>query len=111
MFGLSRSYMCSTCKGKFKFENIRYSTDGERIVCKDCYDKIIKELRNKETKVAQTQDNMSNSIKLVCTNCNYRFSLRRGSRMSVMCPYCGGEQLMKDDITADKILYEVSQYT
>jgi len=26
-----------------------------------------------------------------------------------MCPYCGGDNLMKDEITADKLIEEISQ--
>lgn len=104
----STLYMCSTCKGKFEFENIRYSNDGQRIVCKDCYNRVGKD-QKKETKVVPQKERLPDSIKLVCMNCRYKFSLKRKSAIRVICPYCGGNQLMKDDITADKLLQEVSE--
>ncbi len=104
----STLYMCSACKGKLEFENVRYSNDGKRIVCKDCYSRVGKS-QKKETKVMPQKDSLPDSIKLICIKCRYKFSLKRKPEIRVICPYCGGNQLMKDDITADKLIKEVSQ--
>lgn len=110
MFGAFRQYICDGCKGKFRFKEIRYSSDGKRVVCKDCYSKgAMKNQKKKETSEVLPNKNISDSVKLICMNCRYKFSLRKKSRFSLICPYCGGKQLMKDDITADKLIEEVSQ--
>ena len=44
--------------------------------------------------------------RFVCTRCNYRFASRY-SNVS-MCPYCGGQFIRKDDLTAQRVLDEVS---
>lgn len=102
----SASYMCCTCKGKFGFEEIRYSNDGKRIVCKSCYDRFIKTAKKEEG--IPVKNVLSDSRKFICVNCKYKFSLKRKPAGRVMCPYCGGNQLMKDDITAEKLIQEVS---
>lgn len=108
VFGLSRLYMCSECKGKFKFEDVRYSSDGKKVICKDCYSRVKNQGKN-EVKVVLPNETVSDYVKLICTNCRYKFSLRKKSRFNLICPYCGGNQLIKDDITADKLIRELSQ--
>lgn len=107
LFKRSRQYMCGECKGKFNFEDIKYGMDGKRIICKDCYIKAGKDHKNQEAKTVLP--NESDSVKLICVDCRYKFSLRKKSRFSLICPYCSSRNLMKDDITADKLIEEVSQ--
>lgn len=109
LFKKSRQYMCGECKGKFDFEDIKYGMDGKRIICKDCYIKAGKDSKNKETKTVSPNGGMPDSVKLICVDCRYKFSLRKKSRFNLICPYCGSKNLMKDDITADKLIEEVSQ--
>ena len=103
-------YVCARCKGEFEFEDLRYSNDGKKIFCVDCYNQISKidEHENKKIEIAQ-KNTTPESIKLICTNCRYKFSLKKQSRIRVMCPYCGGNKLMRDEITASKLIEEVSQ--
>lgn len=108
LFKKSRHYMCSECKGKFDFEDIKYGMDGKRIICKDCYIKAGKDYKNKEIKTVLLSD-ASDYVKLICVDCRYKFSLRKKSRFNLICPYCSSRNLMKDDITADKLIEEVSQ--
>lgn len=100
-------YMCSLCRGKFQFENIRYSKDGKNIVCVTCYSSFPKRDNNKSKKYIAVYPKSEN-IKLVCLDCNYHFSLKKKSRVHIRCPYCSGIRLTKDDITADELLEEVS---
>lgn len=100
--------MCNVCKEKFPFDKIKYSKDGISVVCGSCYDKIIKkeaESAKRKPAAAMAQD----EIKMICTNCSYRFSLKNKTRFSLRCPYCGSKtSLIKDNITADRLIEEVS---
>lgn len=103
----SSFYICTACKEKFQFEDIRYSSDGKRILCTNCYDKIMKEQKREEG--LQNVKAISDSVKLICNDCGYRFSIKRGSHIRLICPYCSGNQIIKDDITAEKLIQEISQ--
>ena len=112
-------YRCAHCTGEFQFGNIRYTNDGKRIVCLDCYNRLTKssQITKKEykktgkTEIASeiASDIAADSIKLICVNCRYKFSLKKATRAAIMCPYCGGNSLMRDDISADKLIDELSQ--
>src|SRR3989338_2360917 len=104
-------YLCAICKGKFQFKNVKYSKDGKRIICADCYSKDVKNTTKKETKDIKTTNGqpIKETIKIICVNCNYKFSYKKGSNTKLMCPYCGGNRLMRDNITADKLIEEVSK--
>ena len=105
----SGKYLCSSCSKKFNFEDVRYSKDGKDIVCVYCYNdksKAFEKPAGYVDKPAITKT-APNIIKIICAECNYHFSLKRGS--TPRCPYCGGNRLMEDNLTADKLLEEVSR--
>ena len=100
------SYLCSVCKNKFAFKDVKYSKDGKELVCKGCYQKISeKKEKKQEVKGSAIEEK---AIKLICVKCRYKFSYKKGSRVKLICPYCGSNKLMRDDTTADKIIQEVS---
>lgn len=103
----AQEYMCHTCKGKFNFESIRYSADGAKIVCKNCYSKTSQTPKKEDHLTVES--NVPEAVKIICIKCRYKFTYKKNSRMSLMCPYCGGDNLMKDEITADKLIEEISQ--
>lgn len=102
-------YTCSICKGKFEVGKIRYSKDGKRLVCFDCYsapNRTVKEGKKKvEVKLEPFKKKV---IKLICLNCRYKFSWNNESRISLICPYCGSKSLTKNEITAEKLIQDVS---
>ena len=105
-------YFCSACKKKFRFKNIKYAQDGKTVLCTNCYeDNIKKEAQKKkgieaiQTKEAEKED----IIKIICVGCRYKFSYRRGSRVKIICPYCAGNNLIRDETTADKLVEEASK--
>src|SRR3989338_3819295 len=107
-------YMCSICRGKFKFGEIKYSPDGKSIVCLDCHSQLAKKDSEKEksgAKSSSSSPNAHNLIKIICGNCRYKFNWRKSSKLSLKCPYCGKSNLMKRDVTDEKILEEVSRTT
>ena len=106
-------YQCTSCKLQFPFDKIKYSKDGNRIICLDCYNKIInKEERDKamqknESKFAQPA---SEGIKVMCVNCSYKFTYRPKPQLRPKCPYCGKNNIRKyEELTADKLLNEAEK--
>ena len=101
-------YICNVCNKKFPFEDIRYSIDGKRILCIDCHNKIM-EKNERKREVSSAAKELSNSVKLICLDCKYHFSIRKGSKVKLRCPYCGNNRLAKDNLTAEKLIEEVSK--
>ncbi|MBS3102899.1 hypothetical protein J4458_05655 [Candidatus Woesearchaeota archaeon] len=107
-------YNCAHCQCQFPFEKVRYTNDGKRLVCLDCYsrlvksDEFLKREQQKKGKIDAPGPGILPDIKLICVDCRYKFSWKKGSRMGIACPYCGGSHLMNDDTTADKLIQEVS---
>ena len=109
-------YQCALCTLKFSFDKIKYSKDGKKLICIDCYNKIMK----KDQK-AQANENKQNferrprasqpkeeGIKVICVKCNYKFFYK--PKLKPMCPYCGGNKLRKyEDLTAEKLIKESSR--
>ena len=110
----SHAYLCSLCRKKFPVEDIRYGKDGKSILCINCYDKSVEkeELLKKKMALREERHKEEETIlKIICAKCRYKFTYNRGSRVRLMCPYCGGNNLMRDDITAEKLVEEVSRTT
>lgn len=105
-------YLCSACKKKFRFKNIRYAQDGKTVLCTDCYEDSIKKdaQKKKEIEAIQTKEvGEERIIKIICVNCRYKFSYRKVSGIKLMCPYCAGNNLMRDETTADRLVEEASR--
>lgn len=100
-------YRCELCKDEFPFESIRYSSDGKKVVCMDCFSKSLKE-QKKKVDEKQIKE-IPRSVKLICSDCSYRFYFRVGSKVKLICPYCGKSNIRKDDLTAEKLIEEISQ--
>lgn len=113
----SSKYMCGICKFNFGFDNMTYSSDGKKLICKDCYNIIAKRndkpalSENKaQSQTASQLPSMQDSINVMCLDCKYKFSLKTGSRIAPICPYCSRNKLTKyDELTADNLLNEVSR--
>ena len=107
----SGSYACTDCKKKFDFESIRYGSDGKTIRCVSCHEQVLREEQKKREAEAKPKAApvMSDVLKLICVECRYKFSYRKGSRIQPVCPYCGKSRLMIDDTTADRLVEEVGR--
>ncbi len=107
-------YTCAICRLDFKFDDVRYSPDGKRLVCKSCHAKM-----NKNKKEFESMGHVSpelyarkmpkpNTIEVMCTHCNYKFFYRKDFKP--ICPYCGRTSLQKyEELTADRIIDEVGR--
>lgn len=111
-------YMCTICKFSFGFDSMTYTTDGKKLICKNCYNIIAK--RNDKSALeankarspgaSQSSSVAPDSVKVMCVDCKYKFFLRTQSRIAPICPYCGKSRLAKyDELTADNLLNEVSR--
>lgn len=99
-------YTCSSCKQDFSFEQVKYGIDGKSIFCKECFSKLPKT----EIKMPKGHSALpSQTIKFICTNCRYKFSIKKDSRINRVCPYCGKAKLINDETTADKLLEEAAK--
>jgi len=102
-------YACSLCKKEFKFEDVRYGNNG-KIVCIDCYKQSSQDSKKTEIVLEQEKKKTKNEdIKIICKDCRYKFILKKKIRGAIRCPYCSGNNLMKDDITARTLIEEVSK--
>ncbi len=103
---LSQTYLCSKCKNKVSMDKIRYDTEGTSLVCLDCYGS--KTSRSSSLKNEKEPETKAEKIKVICTDCRYKFSLKKGTTAALKCPYCGNNRLVKDQTSVDEIIKEVS---
>ena len=101
-------FICDVCKGKFSFEEIRYTKDGKSITCLKCYNKTKDKFQKTKSDESFSSAIRPQTVNLICVDCGYRFTLRKKSKISPRCPYCSKDRIIIDDITAEKILREVS---
>jgi len=105
----SNNYLCKKCKKKVMLDKIRYDVNGVDLICVDCYDsKANKPATNLDTEREERHINSGERIKVICTDCRYKFSLRVGSNANLRCPYCSGNSLVKDQTSAEDIINEVA---
>jgi len=89
-------------------EQIRYAPDGKRLVCRKCFENISKQKDTERVELV-VESKKPDKIKVICVQCRYKFSVHKDQRSAMICPYCGGTKLIKDEINAEKILKEVSE--
>lgn len=106
-------FKCQSCKSEFEFKDIRYGIDGKTLYCTKCFNDVMnkEKQKNVKTTIYLGSNNESDLIKLICVDCRYKFSYRKGSRIKLMCPYCGKNRLMRDEATAEKLVEEASKMT
>lgn len=104
------NYLCNKCRNKVSLEHIRYDTNGRDLICEDCYSK-----KSKNEKIERRANNKVDSkiqgerIRVICTDCRYKFSIKRNSNMALRCPYCGRTRLVKDETSVDELIKEVAE--
>jgi DNA-directed RNA polymerase subunit RPC12/RpoP len=102
---MESAYLCTSCKRKYPFGEIRYASDGKRIVCKSCFSTD----KGMPAKSSTRKNTESDRVKVICSDCRYKFVIHKGTKVSVRCPYCSGAKLVRDDATADTLLAEASE--
>ncbi len=103
------SYICNKCKSKVSLGNIRYDSNGKDLICTDCFNVKSKETAKPRQESAKKKTpQIGDKIKVICTECRYKFSLRVGSNANLRCPYCSGNSLVKDQTSAEDIINEVA---
>ena len=103
-------YLCKKCKNNVPMEKIRYDSNGINLVCIDCYNKNAGKAAAKiEKQKLEVDISSQEKIKVICTDCRYKFTFRKGSNVALRCPYCSGSRLVKDQTNVDELIKEVSQ--
>ncbi len=103
---------CMKCKKKVPIKSMRYSKNGEDLICIDCHNiemsnaqssvngliKPMPTLSASSTKTDKhkTKDLPSQKISYECSKCGYRFS-RNKEVIVNLCPYCNGGPLAKNE--------------
>ena len=104
------NYFCKKCRSKVRMEKIRYDSNGIDLVCVDCYNKNAgKAAAGIEKQRQENNVSSEEKIKIICTDCRYKFIFRKGSNVALRCPYCSGSRLVKDQTNVDELIKEVSQ--
>ncbi|HLC74770.1 MAG TPA: hypothetical protein VJH88_02845 [Candidatus Nanoarchaeia archaeon] len=90
---------CHQCKEKVSIDNVRYAPNGKDLVCLSCMSRAPKE----------KQAAVIHRTRFQCTSCNYKFSLRKDSRIHRKCPYCSSSKIaLRDDVTSSSVLDDVA---
>lgn len=108
-------YQCTLCTLKFPFDKVKYSKDGKRLICVECYNKILKKdqkdeeaRQRKEARYASQPE--GEAVKVMCVNCSYKFFYRPKPHLKPKCPYCSGNKIRRyEELTAEKLLNEASK--
>ena len=84
-------YTCSRCKKEFNFNNIKYD-ENKNLICVQCLDKKQKLEKKGKLKIEKAEE--QEDINFICTDCRFKFSIKKGSPKAIKCPYCGKTKLM-----------------
>ena len=109
-------YTCSLCTLQFPSNNIRYASDGKKLICVGCFNKVYKKKQQDVTKEKsyeypkeypkqslEPRATLNKPILVICMHCKYKFHYK--ANFKPICPYCGKFGLKKyEEFTAQKIL-------
>ena len=106
---------CMKCKKKVPVKSMKYSKNGEDLICMDCHnlEKGIKPAASGSSGLVRpmpsgspsaamtgtkqgTKDLPSSKIAYACEKCGYKFT-RSKEHPVVTCPYCNGGPLSKSE--------------
>jgi len=88
---LTSLYTCTRCRKEFNFDNIRYD-ENNKLICVSCLEKQQK--IEKKEKLSMEKAEEGEAINLICVECRFNFSVKKGSPKAIKCPYCGKTRLM-----------------
>ena len=89
-------YRCTKCSKEFPSSQIRYSSDGKKLVCVDC-------LRlNTQKSGTEAKPQIENKEQYVCKKCSYKFKSKPKS--NVTCPYCNSSNVSKNKSNAQTLI-------
>lgn len=95
-----RTIICKRCQNKVSIDYIKYDRNGRDLICVPCFQRGPVEARQVS----------SEREKLMCMKCNYKFAVRRDSRVARKCAYCGGVNLAPyEAVTAQQVIHEVTE--
>jgi DNA-directed RNA polymerase subunit RPC12/RpoP len=96
---MSTTVFCAQCKEKVSMNNVRYASNGKELVCKPCMSREPADLLKQSAERNPYH----------CMGCNYKFSIRKDSRLTRKCPYCSSEKIvLRNEITSQTVLRDVT---
>lgn len=96
----ARIIICKNCREKVSIDNVRYDRDGHDLICVPCY---------RRGPAPVPQKSLADREKFMCMRCNYKFSIRKDSRLARKCPYCSSSNVTQHEtITSTSVLHEVT---
>ena len=107
-------YACALCKLQFPSNGMRYASDGKKLICLECFNKVYKKKQQqdivKEKRPYEypkpssvSRPTLNKPLLVICTHCRYKFHYK--ANFKPFCPYCGKSSLRKyEEFTAQKIL-------
>ncbi len=99
MASISSTIICTECKQKVSLNNVRYAPNGRDLMCVPC---VQRGPKGKQKPVADRE-------KYHCLQCNYKFSIRKDSKLTRRCPFCASENITLPEIfTAEGVLADVT---
>lgn len=101
------TYPCKRCKVNVPFKEVRYANNGKDMLCRNCYEVTVKKQLVKVTPEIMPKSISGKPIKekYICVKCRYHFTYGK-SEAALRCPFCGHDEVLKDDYTAEKLLHE-----
>ena len=113
-------YLCSLCKLQFPSNNMRYASDGKKLICIECFNKAYKKKQQQTLDKEKQSYEYSNKpspapravlnkpILVICMHCKYKFNYK--ANFKPFCPYCGKSALKKyEEFTAQNILNDATK--
>ncbi len=101
------TYPCKRCKAQVSFKEVHYANNGRDMLCTMCYEVTIKKqtVAAKPKEVQKTISGKAAKEKYLCVKCRYNFTYGP-SAATLRCPFCGYDEVLKDDYDAEKLLRE-----
>lgn len=97
------------CKARAPIKSMKYSKDGEDLICSNCYDlergkvpakaqeSLIRPMSMGASKgLSKAKETTPQKVSYECEKCGYKFSRNREVIVN-HCPYCNGGPLTKSE--------------
>ncbi len=95
-----RTVICKECRETVSIDHIRYDKNGKDLICIPCF---------KRGPENTQKSAVSDRDRFMCLRCNYKFTIKKASRIPRKCPYCASPNItLHEIVTAQSVLHEVT---
>lgn len=100
--------ICKSCNQQTKFQDLLSIED--KLVCNACYDKI-KQGKPVIEKIDEPKQKIEKEFKeFICNACTYKFNFNINSKMKLICPYCGKNNVKENKNAGDGLIKDSEGY-